>query len=234
LNWNDDNIEVGAYVDHFFEDHSALFFLDYDGYGGKDNNEKLDSRFFRYDFKDALVGLDIKLKNFSYVNQAVVEYMNTRYQSGPVYHDHNQTLATHICGNDQYYNNMIFPGWQHWGQVMGNPLYRSPLYNTDHQVAVENNRFWAWHLGLSGHPIAPLHYRLLATWQRGWGTYDLPFVNPEHNFSWMAEAEYKFAEQTALAGWNVKAAVGMDRGQILGNNFGGQITIAKRFALHSK
>jgi hypothetical protein len=101
-------------------------------------------------------------------------------------------------------------------------------------VAVENNRFWAWHLGLSGHPIAPLHYRVLATWQRGWGTYDLPFVNPEHNFSWMAEAEYKFAEQTALAGWNVKAAVGMDRGKILGNNFGGQITIAKRFALHSK
>jgi len=225
LNWNDDNIEVGAYVDHFFEDHSALFFLDYDGYGGKDNNEKLDSRFFRYDFKDALVGLDIKLKNFSYVNQAVVEYMNTRYQSGPVYHDHNQTLATHICGNDQYYNNMIFPGWQHWGQVIGNPLYTSPVYNTDGYIGVENNRFKAWHFAVAGDPFDGFHYRAKLSWQKGWGTYDNPFLYPKDNTSILLEAMYRFADDSHLAGTSVNFAYGADFGSLLGNNSGVQLTV---------
>ena len=226
---------LALYADHFFEDHSQMFYLDYNGYGeGDEFNVWKHNRYFVYDFKDIMLGAELKLKNITWLDNIVVEYIYSKYQSGPIYHDRTRNLADHIGGRDNYYNHYMHTGWQHWGQVMGNPLYRSPLYNTDHQVAVENNRFWAWHLGLSGHPIAPLHYRVLATWQRGWGTYDLPFVNPEHNFSWMAEAEYKFAEHTALAGWNVKAAVGMDRGKILGNNFGGQITIAKRFALHSK
>ena len=216
---------VGVYADHFFEDHSALFFLDYDGYGGKDNNEKLDSRFFRYDFKDALVGLDIKLKNFSYVNQAVVEYMNTRYQSGPVYHDHNQTLATHICGNDQYYNNMIFPGWQHWGQVIGNPLYTSPVYNTDGYIGVENNRFKAWHFAVAGDPFDGFHYRAKLSWQKGWGTYDNPFLYPKDNTSILLEAMYRFADDSHLAGTSVNFAYGADFGSLLGNNSGVQLTV---------
>jgi hypothetical protein len=29
---------------------------------------------------------------------------------------------------------------------MGNPLYRSPIYNSDGKVEVKNNRFLAFHL----------------------------------------------------------------------------------------
>ena len=120
-------------------------------------------------------------------------------------------------------------GWQHWGQVMGNPLYRSPLYNDDHQIRVENNRFWAWHVGVSGSPMKNLRYRILATWQRGWGTYDAPLTDPQRNTILLAEAEYQFQQQ--LQGWSIKAAFALDRGSLLGDNTGMQFTVKKNLML---
>jgi hypothetical protein len=120
-------------------------------------------------------------------------------------------------------------GWQHWGQVMGNPLYRSPLYNDNHLIEVANNRFWAWHIGISGKPHPQLSYRLLASWQRGWGTYDIPLPDPQRNMSLLAEADYTLNSKNILNGWGIKAAVGIDRGQLLGNNTGAQITLHKCF-----
>lgn len=236
VNMDFKNWYLGIYADHFFEDHSQMFFLDYDGYGqGAEFNEWKESRWFVYDLKDILLGVELKLKNVSWLNNLVVEYIYTKYQSGPIYHDRTQYLSDHVAGRDEYYNNYIQNGWQHWGQVMGNPLYRSPLYNTDsHHIRVASNRFWAWHVGVSGNPVCGLHYRLLASWQRSWGSYQYPFLNPERNTSLLAEAEYRFASCTALKGWSVKGAFGMDHGGLLGNNVGGQLTVAKRFNINKK
>ena len=104
--------------------------------------------------------------------------------------------------------------------VMGNPLYRSPLYNDDATIRVKNNRFTAWHLGLSGTPVSRLHYRLLATWQRGSGTYHLLLHEPQENVSLMGEASYRLTHS-----WQVKAALGMDHGKLLGDNLGCQVTL---------
>ena len=229
VNMDFDDWYLGVYADHFFEDHSQMFFLDYDGYGhGEEFNERKDSRWLIYDLKDMMLGTELKLKKNPWLNDIVVEYLYTKYQSGPLYHDRTYCLSDHIAGRDNYYNNLYQAGWQHWGQVMGNPLYRSPLYNTTPEVRVANNRFWAWHFGLSGDPLEGLHYRVLATWQRGWGTYDNPLPDPERNMSLLAEAEYRFANGHKLAGWAVKAAFGLDHGGLLGNNTGGQLTISKR------
>ena len=230
VNINQEKWYLGLYADHFFEDHSQMFFLDYDGYGeGDEFNERKQSRWLIYDLKDMMLGAELKLKEQRWVNDIVVEYLYTKYQSGPIYHDHTRYLSDHIAGQDNYYNNYMQTGWQHWGQVMGNPLYRSPLYNEDRLIYVENNRFWAWHFGLSGDPIDNLHYRVLATWQRGWGTYTAPLPDPERNMSLLAEAEYHFALSHKLAGWGVKAAFGLDHGGLLGNNTGMQLTITRRF-----
>ena len=216
--WN-----LGVYLDHFFEDHSSMLMLEYNGYGqGSEWNEKKDSRYFLYDFKDMLLGVEMQLKNQDWLNRIVVEYLYTKYQSGPVYHDRTPAFSDHIGGDDNYYNHYIFTGWQHWGQVMGNPLYRSPLYNTDGSIRVVNNRFVAWHLGLSGQPLAPLHYRLLATYQTGYGTYDDPFTNKKYNLSLLAEASWQFCK-----GWQVRGALALDRGGLLGDNYGAQLTIIK-------
>ena len=215
---------VSFYADHFFEDHSQVFFLDYDGYGsGEDWDKWKRFNWMVYDLRDIFLGMELRLKNCPWVQNIVAEYVYTKYQSGPVYHDHTRTMSDHVAGQDDYYNNYIYTGWQHWGQVMGNPLYLSPLYNADGRICVANNRFWAWHLGLSG-TRNNLHYRLLATWQRGFGTYLVPFADPRRNFSLLTEADY-----TLPLGWSVKGAFALDRGSLMGNNTGVQFTVCKHF-----
>ena len=226
---------LSLYGDHFFEDQSAMFLLDYDGYGqGSEWKEKKSNRYLLYNLKDIMLGAELKLKDRAWVDDIVFEYLYTKYQSGPIYHDHNLNISDHIGGMDNYYNHSIFTGWQHWGQVMGNPLYLSPIYNEDGRIMVENNRFYAFHLGLSGNPAAQLHYRILASWQKGFGTYDEPYDNPKESFNMMAEATYSFPDNTKAKGWSIKAAYGMDLGGIHGNNYGLQITVAKQGLLSLK
>ena len=226
INYDHEAWGVSVYADHFFEDQSMMFHLDYDGYGsGQEWNERKENRYFLYNLKDILLGAELRLKDGRWLQKAVVEYMHSKYQSGPVYHDHTQNISDHISGIDNYYNHGLFTGWQHWGQVMGNPLYTSPLYNEDGHVRVENNRFVAWHLGLQGSPLPRLSYRLLATWQRGYGTYYQLFANPEENTSLLAEAYYKWPK----GGWSAKLGLGMDSGKIYGNNYGLQVTVMRHF-----
>lgn len=228
LNYETDIWKAGLYADKFFEDHSAMFQLDYDGYGsGEQWQEKKKRRYVFYDFKDWMLGFDLHLKYGSWLRNIVVEYLYTKYQSGPIYHDHTATIPDHIGGMDNFYNHNIYPGWQHWGQVMGNPLYRSPIYNSDGSISVEDNRFMAFHLGFDGRPTGNTRYRVLATWQEGLGTYGSPYLKKHHNVSLLLEGEYRFKKSTLLRGWSLKGGYGMDFGGILGNSQGFQLTVAK-------
>ena len=222
LNYDADSWRLSAYADHYFEDHSSMFLLDYDGYGSGDEwNVKKDSRYFFYGLKDIMIGLELNLKKNDWLNAVVLEYLCTKNQSGPVYHDHTQYISTHLGGMDDYYNHHLYTGWQHWGQVIGNPLYLSPLYQ-DNTIEVGNNRFVAWHLGLSGHPIKNLDYRVLATWQRSFGSYYYLPPTPVENVSLLAEASYALRN-----GWLVKGALAMDNGKLRGESYGVQLSVIK-------
>jgi hypothetical protein len=133
-------------------------------------------------------------------------------------------MSNHVGGRDDFYNHYIFTGWQHWGQVMGNPLYLSPIYNENGDIYVHNNRFMAFHLGFDGNPTERLHYRSLVTWQDGLGTYSDPYTKKRHSLSILFETDYRFPY-----GWKVKGAWGMDAGNIRGNNQGFQLTVSKIF-----
>lgn len=223
LNYNTKNASYGLYADHFFEDHSAMFQLDYNGYAYEDGQlKKKHRRYHFYPPLDMMLGFDVHLKKFPWVSDAVLEYIYTRYQSGPVYNDRNVHITDHIGGMDNYYNNNLEPGWQHWGQTLGNPLYRSPIYNENNQLIFQCNRFTAWHIGIAGQPTADLHYRLRASWQEGLGTYDWPYPNPKRNISLGLEASYYLHK--LYRGLSAQAAFGMDRGELMGNNTGGSIT----------
>lgn len=225
LNYVGDKVSAGLYADHYFEDHSAMFFLDYDGYGkGGEWDQRKENLFLLYPLQDILLGLEVKLHDVRWVDGIVLEFLNTRYQSGPIYHDHNPGISDHIGGVDNYYNHGLYPGWVHWGQVMGNPLYRSPIYNTDGTLLVEDNRFTAWHVGVSGSPLENLRYRLLASWQEGLGTYSSPFLEPQRNLSLLAEATYHLSGQGILGRSALRLGIGYDHGKLLGNNFGSQLT----------
>ena len=220
---------ISAYVDHFFEDHSQIFFYANNGYGeGDEWDTKVDNHYFVYDMRDAMWGLELRLKRCRWVSKIVAEYLYTKYQSGPIYHDHTPHIHDQISGRDNYYNHLVFTGWQHWGQVIGNPLYRSPAYNENSLIMVMDNRFWAFHGGVSGRPTDDLGYRLLMTWQRGFGTYDYPLPSPQTNVSLMAEVAYSPSRSKLLRGWSLKCAVGVDRGELLGDNIGLQLSVGRR------
>lgn len=223
VNYDADRWTMHAYVDKFFEDHSGMFMLDYDGYGeGSEWQQKKSRRYLLYDLKDMLLGLELNLKNGTWLRNIVLEYMYTKYQSGPIYHDHTTAVPDHIGGADNYYNHTIYTGWQHWGQAIGNPLFRSPIYNEDGTIDFRNTRFIAFHLGIDGTPTERLSYRALATCQSGWGTYGNPYDKKHHNVSLMVEAAYRLPKD-----WSVSCAYGMDFGHILGANAGLQLTVSK-------
>ena len=225
INYDADRWALSLYGDHFFEDHSQMFFIDYDGYGtGDEWTVKKDRRFHLYKLKDIMLGTELTLKYATWLRHIVVEYIYTKHQSGPYNHDHTMNVPDHMAGIDDYYNHGSYAGWQHWGQVIGNPLYRSPLYNTDGNVNVQDNRFSAWHLAIAGQPSSRLDYRAFVTYQTGWGTYYTPFTKPHHNVSFILEANYDFKH-----GWKASAAYGMDFGSnlMLGHNAGMQVTISK-------
>lgn len=227
VNYDADTWRLSWYFDKFFEDHSSMFQLDYDGYGeGEEWQESKRSRFLMYNFKDMMLGMELAFKYDRPVRHVVLEYLYTKYQSGPIYHDHTINIANHIGGDDNFYNHYLYRGWQHWGQVMGNPLYRSPIYNDEGEVEVKDSRFKACHIGVDG-GWGGFDYRLLATLQEGVGTYQHPYHKAQHNFSFLAEASYQF-ERGALRGWSLKGGYGMDLGGILGNNYGVQFTISRK------
>lgn len=223
VNYDKDLWSFSLYYDKFFEDHSSMLQLDYDGYGtGEEWDVAKKRSYLLYDFSDMLLGAELRWKYGTWLRNIVVEYLHTKYQSGPIYHDHSAGMSDHIGGQDEYYNHGIYAGWQHWGQVIGNPLYRSPLYNTDGKILIENNRFTAWHLGISGAPTERLSYRFLASYQEGYGTYSVPYTKKHHNVSMMLEAAYTLPHNV-----RIKAAAGADFGAILGQNRGIQLSISK-------
>ncbi len=227
LSYDADLWRLSLYGDHFFEDHSQMFFLDYNGYGsGEEWQQRKRNRYYVYGLKDMMLGAEFNLKYGTWLRNVVFEYIYTKYQSGPYNHDHTKNISDHMAGMDDYYNHSVYTGYQHWGQVMGNPLYRSPIYNTDACIWVSDNRFVAFHLGIDGQPTSRLGYRLLGTWQKGWGTYDEPFTKAHHNISFLAEATYALPKR-----WTVKAAYAMDFGsrEMLGHNAGLQLTVGKTF-----
>ncbi len=99
-----------------------------------------------------LWGIELNLKNTHWLQNVVFEYLYTKYQSGPIYHDHTMNIPDHIAGTDNYYNHGIYNGWQHWGSSNRQSPFRSPIYNTDGRIYVKDNRFIAYHLGFDWRP----------------------------------------------------------------------------------
>lgn len=234
--WNTTQWKAGLYYDHYFEDHSSMGFCDYDGYGtGSEWDERKRNNWFAYKPTDGLFGVDLELKQAQWVKNITLEYLNATYQSGPIYHDHNQTWSDHVCGIDEYYNHSRMPGWQHWGQLIGNPLYRSPQYNTDGYIGTSANRVIAWHAGVSGNLHPMIAWRGLLSYQKSWGRYIKPFVYPQENTSLLLEVTSMVVPQMLMPALDLPdwlcqpfmftLSYGQDWGKLLGDNCGLQATI---------
>lgn len=205
LKWGKYNWSIRGYYEHMFEDHSGMFWE----YGL---------------WKDCLVGVELKFKEFSLIDNFVVEYFNSRDQAGPVNHDATEEIPDQISAIDDYFDHHTYPCWQQYGMTIGTPLITSCLYNESHIFNIYNNRVEAFHAGVSGQPIKRLNYRILLTKSHNWGTYKSPFTNIKNNLSGLIEFSYmpNWAE-----GFSGTISFAFDKGELYGNNKGIMFAIKK-------
>ena len=136
-----------AYAEHYFEDHSQVF--------------------VQYGWKDMLWGLELNLPKNPIVSDVVYEYLYTKHQSGPIYHDRTANIPDQISAKDGYWGHGTYGAWQHAGFINGSGLIVSPIYNNG-VITVRHNRVKAHHFGIAGQPTDELGYRLLYSHQRSW------------------------------------------------------------------
>ena len=199
---------VGGYMDHLFEDHSQLG--------------------MQYGFwKDMLLGIEVNIPKNPYVSCFVYEHLGTKNQSGPIFHDATEENPQQISANDSYYNHHVYGSWQHAGFGMGNPLIPSPMYNRylgrKNDLHSYFNRVNAHHLGLKGDPVDWLSWRVLYTYEKNWGSYDRPVMDPREGHFLLLEATYRPKQ---LRGLSVAAAYGHNNGTLLGKANGAMLTVA--------
>ena len=196
--WN-----IRAYWEHYFEDHSQMTFE----YGL---------------WKDGLWGLELTFPDNPFIKKFVYEYVATKDQTGAVNNDSTPEIPEQVSGRDNYFNHYIYGSWQNWGMTIGTPLAISPLYNRNHQLTILNTRFIANHFALEGQPTSALNWRFLLTFSRNWGSYWYPLTDVMDSCSGLCEVTYK---PKTFHGFYAKGALAWDHGHLLGNNFGGMISL---------
>ena len=200
LGWNiNKDHQVQAWLDNPFEDGSGI---------RKSNGW------------DGLWGLEYKnrTEGRQYVRGAVVEYVQTTNQSGPLHWDSGDfpepirsQITDLVTGNDNYYNHMFYGAYDHYGMALGNALLAAPIYNKDGYADFRDNRVKAWHLGINGEITDQLSYIVKGSYREGWGTYANPLARKHHSFDAMLQGIY------TLGDWQFSAAYAFDNGNIYGD-----------------
>lgn len=202
------NWKIRAYLDHFFEDHSMLL--------------------FQYGWKDGLYGIELTPPANPIFDAFVYEYITTKDQSGPIFHNKTPQLPYQISALDNYYNHGLYLGWQHWGQAIGNPLYYTPLYEKDGSLNFWSNRFVGHHFGISGDPLKNWSYRLLFSHTKSWGVYEKPYDKPKYQNSFLTEISYlSKSEKSLWKGWKLNLGIGYDQGTQHGKSWGVSLGVSK-------
>ncbi|MBD5270501.1 MAG: capsule assembly Wzi family protein [Bacteroides sp.] len=210
-NWNfclswlpKEDWSVKAYFEHFFEDHSMLY--------------------IDYRWRDGLWGVEATFPKNPVISAFVYEFLHLKDQSGPLLNDTNDGVPEQVSGNDNYYNHYIYPGWQHWGMGIGNPMVLSPIFNRNNLLYFRSNRVVGHHFGFSGNPTSQLSYRVLISYSRNWGTYNYPLEQEQDNFNALAEVTWT---PKKLKGWQGTLSLAGDSGPLMGKSFGVGICISK-------
>ena len=207
--WRDWKFRV--YYEHFFDDHSQMFFE----YGR---------------WKDGHLGIEVTLPKNRWVSTLLWEGLATKDQSGPILYDGDDRFegaafqGTQISAKDDYYNNFFYQSWQHYGLGMGNPLLPGPIYNKEGNLKFRSNRVRANHWAFCGTPSDEWGYRVLMSYALHWGTYSNPLDKICKQFSSLYEVTYS---PRKWDGWHFSLSAAVDHGDYLGNSGGGMITVRK-------
>ncbi len=177
---------------------------------------------------DGLWGLEYQnLNTNSILSGLVFEYLDTRNQGGPIHwapNDHvNTQITTPATGADDYYNNYFYNGWAYFGETIGNPLLTGTIYNQDGYLKFKHTRVRALHIAAEGSISKEIKYKVRYSNNMTLGTPYVPRKKTKNN---AANIEVNF-RPSRLKGWSFNGALGLDRGELYGNNLGIMISIYK-------
>lgn len=175
---------------------------------------------------DGLWGVEYKAASPGWIDGAVIEYLDLTNQSGSLHWAPGDRPGTTITGQatgaDDYYNNAYYNAYANFGMAIGTPFVKSPIYNTDGYMQFETTRMRGVHAAAEGHPGSGWDWRAAASYRKAWGNGKVPLTRPQECVSVMIEAGY---ELPRIAGLRIGAALGADRGSLLGSNTGVQVTV---------
>lgn len=135
---------------------------------------------------DYLNGLEVMFPKESKVVKVYLEYIQTKWQSGPGLPDPTDDIDSEtenfgypFGGRDDFFNNYLYQsGWTYNGNIISNPLFLT--YNRsakflgqfpDYGVQIVNNRLKAYHLGIEIEPSEKLYLKTMVTYSINYGTY---------------------------------------------------------------
>lgn len=172
---NYSNMSLSFYYNHPFEDRSGLEMAN---------------------LRDGLWGLHYANANRkAFLTDAVVEYMNTRNQSGSFHlipdPTPNNPTRKHGRGRDNYFNHSVYKsGYVYENHMMGTPFFIPDINNNGISTGFRSTRMWMQHFGLKGNLCDHLSWKTMLSWSRNFGRYDAPYPSPLNEFSFLAESRY--------------------------------------------
>ena len=215
---------IGSYnlgIDAILKNHEINFYwqtLFEDGSGMKLRN-----------ISDGLWGLKITLKESSILSAVLFEYLNTTNQSGTYDQYYENDTLKFAGGNDNYFNSGVYEGgWSYHGMTIGTPLITSPaLLSEPGFQSMRNNKVTAIHMGFEG-SVRVVSYMMKYTFSRNYGYNGSEFPGGKICHSFILKTDMPGVLPFGLT---LSAALAFDAGDLLGNNFGGMISLKKNWQI---
>lgn len=183
---------------------------------------------------DALNGISFQNKQNDernlFIQKIVIEYLYTNDQVDPL----TDGWFGIGKGRNDYFNHYIYlDGWSYKKRLLGTPfavLDRDVKENVGNSSFrggyIINNRTQAIHIGLSGIVNKQSHFRILTSFSKNLGTYNIPFEKTRYQFSSLVSISKPLTRLKNTAG---KLSISSDLGSLYKKQIGIFISVQKKW-----
>ncbi len=161
-----------------------------------------------------------------FIESAVLEYANTRDQSGQhhKYHPDSSRPDYEVGeGEDNYFTHGVYKsGFVSYDRMMGIPLF-IPIFNEDGiSKGFDNTRFWAIHNGLSGWINNSIEWKTKLSYSKHYGRHNAEYASPKEFLSMLVQATYLLPNIPLRCGFQLA----YDHGSIFPSDFGAAVKLS--------
>lgn len=175
---------------------------------------------------DGLWGVHWKEKKMHQLLESVVlEYVNTRHQSGRFHKEPDPDHPGEVFGNgrDNYFNNSVYrSGFVSYQRMIGLPLFMPGINEDGIATGFANTRMWAIHHGMGGWFSDDVNWKTQVTYSKHYGQHGAEYNSPAELFSLGAQLAYSLPQKPLS--FSLKLAY--DRGAIMDSGFGAEFRMA--------